>query len=85
MHLGRVAVATTWVAAAAGVVVVLAAVPGLDAFRWLALTAGLAVAVGIAGQLAVADRSGFVLRLAAASVGAFVLVAIGALLAAAGA
>lgn len=85
MDVGRVAVAGTWAAAVVGVVVVLALVPGSEALLWLALTAGLAVAVGMAGQLVGADRSGFVARLAAASAGSFVVVAVGALLAVLGA
>lgn len=85
MHAGRTAVAATWVAAAAGVVVILVLVPGVGALRWLALATGLAVAVGMGGQLAVAERSGFVLRLAAASAGSFLLVALGAVAALLGA
>jgi hypothetical protein len=78
MPLSRVAVLAVWVLTLVGVVVVVALVPGAAALAWLALALPLAIVVAIAGQLAVAEQQGFVVRLSAAATGSFVLVVLGA-------
>jgi hypothetical protein len=78
MPLRRAAVVAVWAVTLVGVVVIDVAVPGIDALAWLALALPLAVVLGIVGQLAVAEQRGFVIRLAAAAGGSFVLVLLGA-------
>ena len=78
MTRSRLAVIGVWALTLVGVVVIVAAVPGVEALAWLALALPLAVVVGMVGQLAVAEQHGFVLRLAAAATGSFVLVLLGA-------
>lgn len=67
-----------WVLTVIGVTVIDVRVPGVEALAWLALALPLAVVVGIVAQLAVADQRGFVMRLAAAATGSFILVLVGA-------
>ena len=83
MPAARVAVVAVWVLTLIGVVLIDAVVPDPHALSWLALALPLAVVAGIVAQLAVAEQRGFVLRLAATACGSFVLVLLGALVAAA--
>jgi hypothetical protein len=77
----RVAVAAVWVLTLIGVVLIDAFAPATRALSWLALALPLAIVAGIVGQLAVAEQRGFVMRLAAAATGSFVLVLLGAVVA----
>ena len=76
MSAARVAVVAVWVATLIGVVLIDVFAPAARALSWLALELPLAIVAGIVGQLAVAEQRGFVVRLAAAATGSFVLVAI---------
>jgi hypothetical protein len=77
----RVAVAAVWVLTLIGVVLIDVFAPAAQALSWLALALPLAIVAGIVGQLAVAEQRGFVVRLAAAATGSFVLVLLGAIVA----
>jgi len=79
----RVAVVAVWLLTLIGVVLIDVLVPDPHALSWLALALPLAVVAGIIAQLAVAEQRGFVVRLAATAGGSFVLVLLGALVAAA--
>ena len=83
MPAARVAVVAVWVLTLIGVVLIDVLVPDPHALSWLALALPLAVVAGIVAQLAVAEQRGFVVRLAATAGGSFVLVLLGALVAAA--
>ena len=81
MNAHRWAVWTVWGAALVGVVAVLATVPSAVLAGALMLVLAACMLLAFVLQLGVADRVGLVARLSAASVGAFVVVLIGALVA----
>jgi hypothetical protein len=78
----RVAVVAVWGLTLIGVALIDAFVPDPHALSWLALALPLAVVAGMVAQLAVAEQRGFVVRIAATAGGSFVLVLLGALVAA---
>ena len=82
MPAARVAVVAVWVLTLVGVVLIDVLVPDQNALSWLALALPLAVVAGMVAQLAVAEQRGFVVRIAATAGGSFVLVLLGALVAA---
>ena len=81
MSSARVAVVAVWVLTLIGVVLIDVFASPARSLSWLALALPLAIVAGIVGQLAVAEQRGFVVRLAAAATGSFVLVLLGAILA----
>jgi hypothetical protein len=73
------AVAAVWLGTLIAAIVLAAAVPGTFVWVALALTAEVAVVVGIVVQLAVGEQVGFVERLVATACGSFLLVLLVAL------
>jgi len=73
------AVAAVWLGTLIAAIVLAAAIPGTFVWVGLALTAEVAVVVGIVVQLAVGEQVGFVERLVATACGSFLLVLLVAL------
>jgi hypothetical protein len=73
------AVAAVWLGTLIAAIVLAAAVSGTFVWAALALTAEVAVVVGIVVQLAVGEQVGFVERLVATACGSFLLVLLVAL------
>ena len=73
------AVAAVWLGTLIAAIVLAMAIPGTFVWVGLALTAEVAVVVGIVVQLAVGEQVGFVERLVATACGSFLLVLLVAL------